>query len=338
MSWYINSFLLNAGGTLDHKEFHEEDRGGRAFFKQLVKELHPGSPDALTDGLTDYAGPYIMQSLRDNGRLSLAVRRDQHKLIDLARDLLHSPGFKKDMDNFTTAYKKQNNYNEADEKQVDNIETPVNPPKRDTRKDILRSRFYLPGIDTVKETVAQSVTDTVQSDLFSYQSTNPDTGINNSLYLDNERRDMVNTMGANMPRPPQELEQLVGIGPVPRQWQDTQPVVPIIQNRIVEQMVTTYLQHMPPHSEALHDNMHKDDPFDLPRTDSCFVPVYDLTPELQPDHTQSTKHNYMGLRPADDTWRQPNLKPEWRVVQPMSSEKELRQINQNGFDTMYRLF
>lgn len=58
-------------------------------------------------------------------------------------------------------------------------------------KPVLRSRFILPGADDFKEPPKMNVMDVVNSELFSWNTTNPGLGIYNGVYIGNLKNDRI---------------------------------------------------------------------------------------------------------------------------------------------------
>jgi hypothetical protein len=144
--------------------------------------------------------------------------------------------------------------------------------KRDIAgKPVLRSRFFLAGADTIKETVETSVSDVVQGDLFAWQTSNEETGIFNSVYLDNKRHDLLMSQDCGAPRPPQQLEQLLFGHDVPEQYNDQQPIDSILYDMIKQDVVSAGLMGAGPVSVGLADQHVEADPFGLSATRETYL-------------------------------------------------------------------
>jgi hypothetical protein len=207
-------------------------------------------------------------------------------------------------------------------------------------KPVLRSRFLQPGQDTAKESVMQSVSDIVQSDLFSYRTTNPETGLNNSVYLDNLRNEYINTREPGRPRPPHELEQLVLPFPVLDQYKDAQPIEAIMMRDAQTTVAAEVLNSGPPRSFALNDASVEIDPFQLSNTQVTFmVNVNSLQPGFQRDFTQSTEfgeNEYLGMTRTSSSLRFPREPEDDKYMNPIEKSVNLdREERGVGFDTLY---
>ena len=104
----------------------------------------------------------------------------------------------------------------------------------------LRARYFMPGDDVGRETVAQTASDLTQVSLFQYQVPNADAGgNNNSIYLDSRRNDHMRFSGQlGLPRPPnREMENTLPF-PVLSQYQSDQPLRSIARDKLVTNMAT----------------------------------------------------------------------------------------------------
>lgn len=207
-------------------------------------------------------------------------------------------------------------------------------------KPVLRSRFIQPGQDTARESVRQSVSDIVQSDLFSYNTTNAETGLNNTVYLDNLRNEYINTRDPGRPRPPYELEQLVLPFPVISQYLDQQPVEDILMREAKTLVGAEMLLRGPPLSFALNDASVQVDPFQLSKTEMTFmVNVNSLQPGMQRDWTQSTEfgeNEYIGMRKTSSSLRFPREAEDNTYTNPIPKQQNLEREEKGvGFDILY---
>jgi hypothetical protein len=206
-------------------------------------------------------------------------------------------------------------------------------------KPVLRQRFIQPGQDTARESMQQSVSDVVQSDLFSYNTTNVETGINNSIYLDNMRHEYILSRSPGLPRPPQQLEQLVLPFEVLEQYNDQQPIEKLLQDDAQTIVAGEILRAGPPLSFALNDASLQIDPFQL-RTQVTFMTnVNSLQPSFQRDFTQSTEfgeNEFLGMRSINDTLRYPREAQDNTYFPPIPREVSLMEEERGiGFDVLY---
>jgi hypothetical protein len=203
----------------------------------------------------------------------------------------------------------------------------------------LRQRFKLPGVDTLAEPTDQTVQDVVQSDLFKWQTTNPETGLFNSVHLDNKRNEYINSREPGMPRPPDRLESLILPFAVLPQYEGEQDVVGTLTDMAIDEVVSAVLQAGPQHSFALYDQAPSIDPSGVAATKNSFmINVNSLQPGFRRDFTQGVLPGQMdavGMRSIYATYRDPLQRETPIHVTPMSAEATLENINMNGFDYLF---
>ena len=212
--------------------------------------------------------------------------------------------------------------------------------KREVRgKVVLRSRFYLAGEDTIHETAAQSISDVVQSDLFGWKSSNEDTGVFNSVHLDNKRHEFMMSQEPGEPRPPQRIEQLVLGYKVPEQWDDQQPITEIVYDDLKQQVIEAGLRNAGPVSVALADQHMESDPYGLTATQSTYLHnVNTLAPGLQV-YQQGVPFGMLdtvGMRRTGgyESWYDERCDNQIHAIEP--SQEGVRAIEEGvGFDVLY---
>jgi len=205
---------------------------------------------------------------------------------------------------------------------------------RETRNNKLRSRYVLPGEDTLLETWEQQLSDNTQADLFSWRTT-ADTGLFSSVHLDERRHKAMEAIGAGNPRPPWELEQRVGTAPIPRVWQDQQPVTLEIVERAQSQMVQARLLAGPRDSIALHDEAVVKEPWTGRSMLTTYRPVNDLEPGMRTDVSSKVDLQEMhevGFRDTMNSWRYPREPEDDFHVQLNDRARTQELLNKNGFD------
>jgi hypothetical protein len=339
MEALFDELTLKSGVNIPQKQWDPKHRKQRPLVKQLIRNLYPKLTPPQVDSFTEFAGPYISKKFQD----ALPVDITQTQLLNVVRDWTALPKTKATFDSYKNAYQRNIGVPlEETDKGVPSLEITTNRPAFDAGKMILRSRYTLPGTDDFSESTEQAMSDIVQADLFSYQTSNMQDGTNNTVYLDSEINLKMNMMGANMPRPPAQLEQLVGITKILYQYNDTQDVEAAIGDIVVESMVQTAFANLPPVSVTLHDDMDIPDPFGLPKRNNYLVPVQDLSLQLQRDYTQGTEFRELDSigfkRDGFDTWRFPREASQFLgadTVQPMAYEQEMSLIEGQGVNPTY---
>lgn len=184
----------------------------------------------------------------------------------------------------------------------------------------LRQRFKLPGNDDAVEPVNLAVSDVVQSDLFGWKTTNEETGLFNSVHLDNKQNEYINTRQVGVPRPPVNLERLVLPFQAPSQYDDQQDVESELSEMARDEVVAAILRYGPPHSVGLHDQSMLTDPFGLTKPQATFMMnVNSLEPGMMRDYTQGTdlgQLDAIGMRSTLATWRDPLRRESQQYVPP----------------------
>jgi len=295
------------GGRVDRKPYPSKYAKQRPIVRQVIRNAFPGLSSVQAGEMVEFAGPHLAASLA----AKLGENPTQSDVISAVRDLAQNPNAKTLLTEYKTSLETEMGAPLSRYRQGENefLNAQAGPAQQNTAALKLRSRYMLPGAETLTETVDESVSDIVQSDLFSYNTANPENGVNNSVYIETELNAIENLKGANIPRPPDRLEQLVGLSDIPYQWHDTQNVDDEMSDIMYSAVVQSGILAMPPISVALKDRMALSDPFGLPRQANPFVPVNTLQPGFEVDYTQSTEFGELdriGFKRADcDTLRFP---------------------------------
>lgn len=196
-------------------------------------------------------------------------------------------------------------------------------------KPVLRSRFFLAGKDTISELPSQAISDVVQADLFPWKSSNPETGTNNSVYLDEKRHQWMMLREPGEPRPPQQLEQLLFGHEVPEQYNDQQPIDSIIYDRVKQGVVEAGIKGARPVALGLKDDHEEVDPFGLSAASKTFLrnintlqPGFEVVPNGVPFGSLDTR----GMRLAGglEDWTHPlaSSQAAFNVIQKPSEGVE----------------
>ena len=319
--------LAAQSGRVTRKEWLPEDVRHRPIVKQIIKNAFPKLSTGQLSTMIEFAGPHMGPTLT-------ARRGDnpsQAEVIQVVRDMAQNPRVKELLDGYKASYENEQGIPLERQGEGQN-EFENNKPRQKTFNAAqlkLRSRYIQPGSETLTETTPEAVSDIVQSDLFSYNTANAENGVNNSVYIETELNEMGNMVNANIPRPPDRLEQLVGLSKIPWQWNDTIDVQEQIEDIMKDTVVEVGMQLLPPVSITLKDIMPISDPFRLPRVKNSYVPVNNLQPGFQKDYTQGTSFGQLDAvgfkREGYDTWRFPRepsqFLPGTRPVDEATSAK-----------------
>ena len=242
---------------------------------------------------------------------------------------------------FSTRYKTEISDLESNFDQSSRNRTFDDEDKRQAAgKPVLRSRFFLAGKDTISENPSQSMSDVVQADLFSWRSSNEETGTFNSVYLDSKRHEWMMTQDAGEPRPPQRLEQMLFGHEVPEQWHDQQAIDSIVYDSVKEAVVQAGLMGGAPTSVALSDQHVEVDPFGLSDTRSTFLRnVNTMSPALEvvPNGVPFGSLDARGMRLASglEDWSHP-LAPTTGTAYAIQRPSEgVAEIDEAGFKVYY---
>ena len=242
---------------------------------------------------------------------------------------------------FSTRYKTEISDLESNFDQSSRNRTFDDEDKRQAAgKPVLRSRFFLAGKDTISENSAQSMSDVVQADLFSWRSSNEETGTFNSVYLDSKRHEWMMMQDPGEPRPPQRLEQMLFGHEVPEQWHDQQPLDSLVYDSVKEVVVQAGLMGGAPTSVALSDQHVEVDPFGLSDTRSTFLRnVNTMSPALEvvPNGVPFGSLDGRGMRLASglEDWTHP-LAPTTGTAYAIQRPSEgVAEIDEAGFKVYY---
>lgn len=306
-SW-LSSLKANiTGGRVERKPLRPENAKQRPVVRQIIKTAFPNLSTVQAGNLVDFAAPHLAPSLRTK----LGANPSQNDVIAITRDIAQNPNVKSLLEGYKKSYEREIGIPLQRQGRGEN-EYESNKPRQNTFNSSqlkLRSHYIQAGAETATETIPEAVSDIVQSDLFSYNTANPENGVNNSVYIETELNEQANLVGANIPRPPDKLEQLVGLSSIPWQWRDTIDVEANIEDLMHDAVVQSGLVMMPPVSVTLKDRMPVNDPFGLPRVVNPFIPVNSLQPGFQKDYTQGTEFGHLDRigfkRQGYDTWRFP---------------------------------
>ena len=306
-SW-LSSLKANlTGGRVERKPLRAENAKQRPIVRQIIKTAFPNLSTVQAGNLVDFSAPHLAPSLKTK----LGVNPSQNDVIAVVRDISQNPNVKSLLEGYKKSYERELGIPLQRQGRGEN-EYESNKPRQNTFNSSqlkIRSHYIQAGAKTASETTPEAVSDIVQADLFSYNTANPENGVNNSVYIETALNEEKNLIGANIPRPPDKLEQLVGLSSIPWQWRDTIDVEANIEDLMHDAVVQSGLVMMPPVSVTLKDRMPVNDPFGLPRVVNPFIPVDSLQPGFEKDYTQGTEFGQLDAigfkRAGYDTWRFP---------------------------------
>ncbi len=256
----------------------------RPYVRSIVQSLYPKLPAHERANLSNYLSDFLGATL---GKIDV----DQPDLTQRnnLQDVLYS--HKGGIDELVRAYQATN-------------PTAPNDSREVAGKATLRSRFYVPGDEDFVENPYQQVSDVVSGDLFSLPAAVPETGINNSLYLDQRLNEMRNELNPLLPRP--NIAQLVESYPVPWQWAGNDigefPVDDLVQDMLYERMVAAVLPVVIPGNVSLTVDTRME-----PATP---VPGAFETAIYNPLSPQPQVSNNLGFKSIYSSWRYPLQRDE----------------------------
>ena len=307
-----------------------EDVRTKPFINQLIRNQMPNLTSIQRSRLLDRVGPHVASSLRD--RLKGA---SQSKLIDIARDLSTNEKFKTQLNAYKSALETSLGVPLSAIDQG-SIQADDQPSGGGVTK--LRTRYLLPGPDTLKESPDQALRDIVNADMFDYRVPNEELGVANSLFLDNLRNDAMRFYDCSLPRAPEHLEELVaGHKTVPQFDPSEYAVEDALHDALKGGIIENGLMRMPPISLSLKDTTGKVDPSGLPRRDSYMIPVNESAGFKTV--MQGTWPGYlyaMGFRPDYDPLRDPDQPSRLLPVVPaQSAADQVMQYRRDGSDYLW---
>lgn len=192
---------------------------------------------------------------------------------------------------------------------------------------VLRSRFVLPDENTVSETWQQTLLDVTAADMFSWRDSNEETGTYNSVYLYGKANEEMLTRDAGVPRPPDNLEELVGTGPIIPQWRDEQDMDEYMIDKAKVMVSEALVRNLPPGT-----SLGIQDANEAPNQVGFMTDILSLKPGFQKDYTQGlsgSELDRVGLRPITDTWLDP-LAPARNTYYPPRPAEDSYRIMAEG--------
>ena len=314
----------------DPVQWDPQDVRAKPLLNQVVRNQLPNLTSIQRTRLLDRVGPHVASSLRD--RLKGA---SQSKLVDIARDLSTNEKFKTQLNAYKSALETSMGVplSAIDQGAIQADDQPSGGATK------LRTRFLLPGVDTLRESPLQSLQDIVNADMFDYRTPNESLGTANALYLDNLRNDQLRFYDCSIPRRPEHLEQLVaGYTTIPQFDPSVTETEDAIHDALKNSIIENGLMRIPPISLSLKDTTDKVDPFGLPRKNSFMIPVSDLTPGFR-TVMQGCYPGYldaMGFRPDYDPLRDPDQPSRLLPAVPaQSAADQIMQYNRDGSDYLW---
>ena len=310
------------------KEWAYVDRRSKPFFNQVIRNSMPSLSTTQRSKMLEYIGPLLAKEFRP--RLETAKQRD---LVELARDLQTNESFQTTLKHYKTTLEQSMGMPLS---QVDAGANQLDSQLADNGAHKLRSRFLLPTNESMRETIAQSMHDVVEADLFDFRTPNEELGQNNALYIDNLRNERMRFMQPTVPR--NGVEQLVAIAPVLPQWTGDFDMEDAIHDKLRDEVIQEGMKQLPPFSLALKDTTNLTDPFGNYRPNSYMEPINDLGPGYQKDFTQGVMLGELdarGFKPDYDPLRNPREPSRMEVVPIQSKQDQLGQIYRQGFDYVF---
>jgi hypothetical protein len=149
-------------------------------------------------------------------------------------------------------------------------------------KNTLIQRTILPDEDTGRESMEQSIRDSVKADLFAYRQTDMGVGMNNDMMLDNVRAFNDIRMQGDLfcPKIPEDIAEPIMEGTFLQTLNDNNGVLAQLRRKATTAFDAVKLIQ----SDNFQNHSHQDFknkllcPFNLPRRDTPFVPINSLEP------------------------------------------------------------
>lgn len=157
----------------------------KPFLNSVIRSLYPRLSAHDRANFAKFAQPFI-----GSGFAKVDVDMPAQEQRNALQHIVYSGPAKEGLEELLLAYRMDNPANPSDSREV-------------SGKLTLRSRFYLPGDESLLESPSQQVSDTVSSDLFSLPTAVPENGINNSVFLFSRLNQDMNQSNASQPRPNQ---------------------------------------------------------------------------------------------------------------------------------------
>ncbi len=297
-------------GRFSNSQYHPVSKRNMPLFRELIRTLYPrltpqqrasfGASAAKVAGtLMNFEfphGPKTQDSTRDSITRLVASDSSFRKALDLE-------------------------YQEFNRNQ---IQTPGSDQERQVQgKLTLRSRFVLPGPETLQESDAQAVSDNVQSDLFGFLPT-CEGGINNNLFLQQKQNEAMNWISPSEPR---SILPPVYDMPFPIPWQyGEQDIGACLHDAGMEAIGRAIATH-----STLNFMQDGRDPLvtDAPQPGPYSRPLYDPLPAFS--------GNALGFKPIGSYWRRglfPGPEPSQGPGYPsLASLQEMESYGPKTFET-----
>lgn len=269
----------------------------RATLRSIYPKLSPDRINALQTHLGPYVGDYVSNAI-GTGKLTTK------KQIEAVQNLAYTESpYGKSIRALSDILFREN----------PNLKLEDTAFSTQQGKQTLRSRYGLPGEDTLRESKQQMVLDTSIAEMFSYHP--PEIGIS----LLNEYNKQNQRMAMQSPSQPRSTydQQLM---PFEMAWQYQQfPIDPIMEQLIEESARVAFVKNLPPRFDVLGDVQANGTPFiDAVNQRKSFGP--DPFYQVPVGYT-----NYLGFKPDQPfAWRDP-LQPA-----PQLQNMGKRQMGQGG--------
>ena len=225
-----------------------------------------------------------------------------------------------------------------------------------TAKPILRSRFIMPGENSVAEPLQQTIQDVVNSDLFAFVPNDGGVGVANSLFIDNAKHEETVRFAEPLlaaRRDDEDAPHLLGSIEGIKQFPHTIQQVDNDMRAIIDEQVSQMkIEHSNPGLSIgiKPDNLsYIIDPFGLPRKHGFMMPVH----TRQSEYAVSASNPYsvyrqdtstltpfglteaLGFKRSTNTWREPLVRESDPSIPWMTPEEQMHKINHQGHDLFY---
>jgi hypothetical protein len=290
----INRFIGNIG-PIENK--HKSAL--QSIIRTVYPNLHPHKRARLYNLASQNLGPSLSSILPKNARYTSEMLTQLQEIVNPYEG--------------NAALKRLAELrDQVDREFVDNAST-ANSESQAQGKITLRSRFHLPSETDGLETPEQQVSDSVQSDLFSFPSTLPENGLNNALFLQNCAHDYFTQKHPLAPRPiaPPQVTM-----PFESLLQDSLDMDIFTPEDVYDKFGLAVAKSRAARANGavtfLNDSEMRPAEADVQGvTYNPFIPVMESSGAYRRDPNLPMPQgfeNYLGFKPLTDTWREP-LKP-----------------------------
>ncbi len=218
-------------------------------------------------------------------------------------------------------------------------------------KITLAARFIQPGAESMDTTIPKKVESVVQGDLFNYYAPNPEHGMYNGVFLNDEqwKKNIRFAEPLALPRPGDD-QLYFNSWKLDPFYRNQQPVELELQDMLEEKVYSLYASQNQNIEPSIKDKEMKYEPIMEREQNSFLIPAATLQgdtqinprvgtwqPYFDPNQSRSSAFmNYIGFKPSYDTWSNPNEPTRFDPIQLiLPPNYSLSQIDANGEQSYY---